>query len=238
MKSPILKNFSFIILITLIISCAENKNYEKTEIINLKNIDSLKIKRNVPTSQFFNRGRVIALESNKESLIAKISKLIPTSDRMYIQDKKSDAVLVFDTIGKFIFKIRNIGRGEGKYLGLADFTIDESRKEIILLAHKPSKICIYDYYGRFLREIINEKTYESIGLSDNSFYLKNNNCEYTKMDKQSYKKRLLRVDAILNTRHLLIGNESILSSDLYYTPNFNHYAYKVVENGIFPKYFF
>lgn len=238
MSSLLLKIFFFTTVIVLIVSCTEKKKYENAEIINLKNIDSLKVESNIPISRFFNKGRAIVLESNKESLIGNINKLVATSDRLYIQDRMSNAVLVFDATGKFIFKIRNIGKGDGKYLGLADFTLDETRKEIVLLAHRPSKICIYDYSGRFLREIINEKTYSNIRLSDNSYCLTNYNCNYTIMDISSCKTKLLHLDANIRTRPLLIGNELILSRNLYYTPNFNHYAYEVIANDIFAKYFF
>jgi len=67
----------------------------------------------------------VPLETNEDCLISEISALRCHGDRFYILDKyAAQKVFVFDSKGKFLYKIDKTGRGYGEYVEPNSFDVD------------------------------------------------------------------------------------------------------------------
>jgi hypothetical protein len=97
----------------------------------------------------FEKVEIVPLETTDSSLIKSIRKLIWHNDRCYILDYNS-VILVFDTMGKFKFKIDNRGQGPNQYTYISDFDIDEERAVILFIAPVVAELHEYDLNGEFL----------------------------------------------------------------------------------------
>src|SRR5690606_3193498 len=73
-----------------------------------------------------------------------VTKILYRDKKFFVLDKNvSVQLFVFDSAGKFIYKINNHGRGFGEYLSLDDFDIDESGN-IYIHDLQSRKIIIYN----------------------------------------------------------------------------------------------
>jgi len=91
----------------------------------------------------------IPLETNSESLIRQLVKVVPFEDKYYIFDKGLYTLSVFDKKGQFLSKIHRIGQGPGEYTMLYDFQLDEKQRVIELL-DPMGRILTYDFAGNFI----------------------------------------------------------------------------------------
>ena len=100
MKAPI-----YILLIVLVTSCNKTIDIKgKTLYTDLDHAPS------IPTEKLFSKIEVIPLETQEESIIRSIDKIMEYQSCIYILDRRQKAVLIFDGHGKFISKINSIGR--------------------------------------------------------------------------------------------------------------------------------
>ena len=169
----------FFLLAFVSYSCNNKNNntesYPDLEIITVQDSESLD---EIDFGDIFKGTRLIALETNKESLIGRIDRIIINSNRIYILDKRTNSIFVFSDTGKFILKIHKIGKGPGEYLNLMDFTLDENKNRLIVHSHRPYKFINYDLEGQFISEDTPSTYYSSIGLSDDQFIMINTSEEY------------------------------------------------------------
>ncbi|HOX76242.1 MAG TPA: 6-bladed beta-propeller [Bacteroidales bacterium] len=98
----------------------------------------------------FSKISVIPLETDSNSVIEQISRVIPYDDRFYILDRKQNAVVIFDNDGNFMKKIRKIGVGPGEYSLLYDFNINPFTKELELLNPR-GELLSYTIDGEFIK---------------------------------------------------------------------------------------
>ena len=113
---------------------------------------------------------IVFPETTDRSLISMINKIVLTPERIFLFDIQDKKILLFTRRGKFITDIRPHGRGPGEWLGITDFTVDETDREIIVTADRPYKFLYYDYNGNFLREKTSEAFYTEITrTTKNSF---------------------------------------------------------------------
>lgn len=76
---------------------------------------------------------VTPLETKIETLIGHIDKMLIREGRMYLLDKEgAKSLFVFDTSGKFIYKINRVGQGPGEYIEPDDFTVNDKAGEVII----------------------------------------------------------------------------------------------------------
>lgn len=141
-----------IVLFTFIIGlqACTSEPVKKSEIITFEafknRIPALKSSDLVDDIEF------IPLETTHENLIGRISKLIKEDDKYYILDSKSARkILVFDSAGQFLFSFGNVGKGQGEYSNLIDFTIDSERKTFYML-DSVNKIIKTGMNGDFILE--------------------------------------------------------------------------------------
>lgn len=92
----------------------------------------------------------VPLESNSDIVIGSINKLIVTTRGIYIYDKLSNAIFVFNLGGKFKYKIDRKGTGPGEYVNIINFTVDQHNDDIYIHDDRGLKILKFDSSGHFV----------------------------------------------------------------------------------------
>jgi hypothetical protein len=133
-------------------SCCKEKSVNKTVIEGVIEVDD-RDKIKLSFNDLFSHVSLIPLETRQETAIKQIDKLILHNDKFYILDKGQSAVLVFSSIGKYLFKIQSVGRGPGEYSLLYDININEFRNTLDLLNPR-GKLLSYDFEGNFVDELM------------------------------------------------------------------------------------
>ncbi len=76
----------------------------------------------------------VELEFSENAAIGDINKIIEFDDKIFVFDRfYSKKVIAFDLDGNFLYQVGRQGDGLGEYSGIADFSINEYDKQIILL---------------------------------------------------------------------------------------------------------
>lgn len=95
--------------------------------------------------------RLIPLETNEECLIGEITKIVALKNGYIIFDKRNKNIFQFDTQGKFLKRIGNIGNGPQEYSDPYDVSLDALKKQIIVVDLTARKLVIFDYDGNFVK---------------------------------------------------------------------------------------
>jgi len=108
----------------------------------------------VHLSEFATSIEYIRLETTPECLVGSIGKLIVFRDRIIIWNGKGKTAtfFCFDMAGRFIYKIRNIGKGPGEYIGVQDMFFDEAKELIVVYDASQAKLLKYSLSGEFVEE--------------------------------------------------------------------------------------
>lgn len=125
--------FLFILSIS---SCKNNNNADKESILNTIKINSNKLQEEGYLSSLVKDFQIVPLETNDSSLILDIRKVMCYKDYIYILDKSTFRLLLFENNGKFIKQIGKRGQGPGEYLELLDFTIDTIGDRLLLADYR------------------------------------------------------------------------------------------------------
>jgi hypothetical protein len=96
--------------------------------------------------------KLIPLQLSDESLISKVSKIIPYRKQYIIFDEDQKAVFFFKDNGNYIRKIDRVGKGPGEYQVLYDVVINEYTNNIELLS-PDGNIFIYEMNGEWIKSI-------------------------------------------------------------------------------------
>lgn len=122
---------------------------------NIVNIDIPKdfSKRSFEFASLIENYKYIRLETNRICLIGHIDKLISDLTFLFVLDRQHNQVLKFDDNGKFLCKFGLIGKGPREFLETYDMTLNKDKKEMSILDLKGRKILIYDYNGRYIKEV-------------------------------------------------------------------------------------
>ncbi len=91
----------------------------------------------------------IPLETNEESLIKGMKKIVLFEDKYFIFDKEMFSIFIFDKDGRFVTKIHRIGQGPGEYTFVYDFNVNKEKRRIELLV-LPQRVLSYDFDGNFI----------------------------------------------------------------------------------------
>lgn len=98
----------------------------------------------------------IALETNTNSYITRIYKIIKTEKNLLILDDtnmKRERLMVFDLDGSFMTLINEVGQGPGEYIGIQDFAFDPKNQLITILDASQKKLLQFSLSGEFIREL-------------------------------------------------------------------------------------
>ncbi len=131
-----------VISITLFISC--NKSIQTTGTLEV-----IPVQVENATELDISQARLIPLETNESSLLYDINSLDILNGNYIIQSRKK--VLVFDSIGNFLYKVGSIGQGPKEYTSLSSFFIKDS--ELYFHDSNIQKIRVYNPQGDYLRSI-------------------------------------------------------------------------------------
>ena len=163
-----------------ILSCVNNQHLNN---IN-SNIDTIIINTNeIKNSYLFNYEKesvkYIPLETCDESLIGKIDKVIVFENKFYVLDKElTKSIFIFSSKGKYINKIKRIGKGPGEYIEPDDFTIDPLTGEILVLDYDQRKVIFFSNKTNFIKEKRFKDRFASIcSTGDNIMGLSDYSCE-------------------------------------------------------------
>jgi len=196
----------------------------------------------------FGKMEVIKLESNPNSYLADITKVIFAKERFYVLDSSLGNLLVFDKSGNFLFKIGNRGDGPGEHVGIVDFTIDKSRGLVGLLSLSSSQVHFFDLDGKFKEsQKLNYQASKLVSLGDGkvayfltyfdkslkNFKMTNSKGEviYEHFD---FPQHTFRLGLYNITGLLTANNEGVLYSDAT-----SPIIHQITENGTtYPKYEF
>ena len=202
---------------------------------------SIDLKRRdiVSIFDFIDRVDVIQLETNKESLINRISQVISYEDQYYIFDSREQAVFCFSKTGRFRYKIHSVGRGPEEYTYLEHFNIDPYNRRIILSDVVTSTILYYDLDGNF----IEKRRLPSENRAYNDVYVVNRdtllfasagefNFIYYSLSENRIIKRLFPVENE-KRRLLLMGRVYRYQDSLFfYTPLSENETYNLSSNDL------
>lgn len=126
----------------------------------------------VPDSLFLEEHRTIVLETNDNSLLSDIDKIIEWNNVFYILDRKMKQVVMFDTDGRYLNRINSVGNGPGEYAELYDVALDKENGKLVLLA-SPSSLHTYSLEGEYLQSRPLSGYYSSLSIIGGYIYLEN-----------------------------------------------------------------
>lgn len=138
------------------------------------NIDSLAVNP-FQYSSYFEQIDYIPLEASKESLIGYVHNIHFYNDIFFVLDiATAKRLFIFNLNGKFINAIGESGKSKGEFHKIIDFSIEPRAEEIYIL-DQIGKVIVFNFDGKFLREIyISGPTpnfYNSLEIVDNSIFL-------------------------------------------------------------------
>lgn len=143
-----------LIAVLLMSSCKpKGKTGQKNNIETINISAVFQKKEKVKLSSITEKIEYIQLESNKGAILNRISD--PTKDiqfsenRIFIKDA-SNYLLSFDSLGKFITKIGNVGHGPGEYPRINEFTILDKEKKIVVHSAELQKALVFNYQGKHI----------------------------------------------------------------------------------------
>lgn len=156
-----MRTIYFLSLIGILMFSCDNPRTTNTVDINIKKIKeppyNIELEKNlnnlksVPLSFIGKRLEYIPLETTNSSLLKRIHKFELGADFIFVSD--FGKLFQFNRNGKFIRQVGSNGRGPGEYINVNDFSIDEERKKVYVLAWGINAILEYDFAGRFLRKL-------------------------------------------------------------------------------------
>jgi hypothetical protein len=120
--------------------------------------------------EIFKSVKIIPLETDSNYVVGGVSKLVESSQSLFIMDDRNNKIFRFNIQGKFLNKIGQAGNGPGEYLKVKDFAIDETSKQVAIYDVRGRKIIIYNFDGTFIREFNVNFFLHSIVVDENGSY--------------------------------------------------------------------
>lgn len=94
----------------------------------------------------------VPLETNAESLLGHIDKIVTDDNFLFILDKQNALAMRFTKDGKYLGSIGKQGNNKGEYESIADLSVDYRNKRICLLDPNGAQQLFYDYGGNLVNE--------------------------------------------------------------------------------------
>ncbi|MDR0843730.1 MAG: 6-bladed beta-propeller [Tannerella sp.] len=149
------------------ISCKELKDSFGSDSIDLTDLSHPVA--SLPLSDAVADLTIVPLETNEQSIIKEIRKLIVTDEEIFVADQKQ--VLRFAPDGKFLNLIGASGEGPGEYSYITDIQFDTANKKLYVLSSN-ERLQTYSPEGYFI-EKLNDKPFSDnfAGMGGGGFLL-------------------------------------------------------------------
>lgn len=149
------------ILLVLVAGCSSNPKKDKPDSLDggneknpaiIKLADGLKkASKALKVSDIADKIEYVKLETTEESILGRGLKVFPFDDGFLIRDN-TESLFLFDSNGKFKWKLNNEGRGPAEFVIMpSEIGIDQKQREIVMPDGK--KVHIYDFNGQFKRTL-------------------------------------------------------------------------------------
>lgn len=245
-----MRTFLYVFISTiLLISCNPriDNNLVQEEAIK---ISIPKLNSNVIRySEIFDSVKIVRLETNNNSLIGRIDKLLHYSDKFFILDRNmARSIFVFNADGKFLCKIGKLGKGPGEYFEPRDIAIDPFRDNIIVYDNFKRRLLFYDFEGQFIEDIQLDFFIGSFSILDeNQIALYFDNLENNIPFNDSYNLQIINRKGKTKYKTLKYNDIITISNStkvffyktqdaLLLSPDYSNTIYSVQEKLLIPKY--
>ena len=242
----------FCIVLLVLNSCSnpEKKIYSQVETIAIPEGNEY----NLLNESVIEDITIIPLETQDNCLVGNIDHVESFNNQYFIEDTRNKSLFVFDSEGKFIFKLHAVGQGPGEYIEIRDFKFDNDGNLLILDFNKILKYNSSN--GKFISDFkfnyLNSKNLQLnplqfIPLNDEGFYfwrgsfgVEDSNCNNMFALYKANKKGEI-VDKYFKLERPMLGSInrfSRYSANCYYMQTFqgNDTIYSISEKGVIPTY--
>ncbi len=167
----------------LVCSCASEGTLDNSKPLSLME----DTKNMVEMSQLFTPLSMVTLDEKQSDRLKWISKIDYDNGVYYVLGGLEKGMLMaFDSKGKFLMNIGEIGHASGEYVQASDFAIDKKNKRIAIL-EAPNRVLLYDMNGKYLSSKVFKKTsFWNIVWNNNEYILSTNNFSIQEKDKLIY----------------------------------------------------
>lgn len=206
-------------------------------------------------SDYIEKMEVIALETNDSCLISTISKVKYINEKLYIFDRGTNSIFVFDKEGRCDTVLSKKGGGPDEYRQIADFDVTEN---YIVLFDPLGSIKRYNFDLEYMDEInFRRYSFEFIPKNDSLFlwneltgsetdhyitgiHVKNNEIkDFLEMPFHSTQNRgmiLGDIKAFASNKNVLYASPRLGNMIYYYANNDFHPIYKIkFDKNNFPE---
>lgn len=239
-----------ILFVSLLYSC--NPNTLNTEVpylthgeVKVINVD---MSNKVPFDDVVENLQYVKLEENDNALFTYISKFRVYKDRIYVLDHyTTKTVFVFDTSGKYINSINNIGRANNEFLGIVNMEFDYVNEELILDDDMGGKLLFYDRDGNFIRTLSKNWRREDYAMMPDGKLARGRNLTTHLLGAAGTSKNQMLVmadtvsaiDLTCKSNALLTLPNSLIATfngNAIFIPELSDTIYVVTSEGYYPKY--
>jgi hypothetical protein len=253
-----MKKHFFLIACLLLFGCkrASNKvsiaefNQEDNfgQKININNIDKTAVLR---YSEVFDNVSFIKLETQANSLIGRIDKIIVTGNKFIILDiSGANAIFVFDDKGKFLNRIGTKGSGPEEYDFPDDIAYDKYNDELLIWSRNQKKIMRFKLDGTFIKNIVTDYWASSIFvMAKDTYLLYLNNIHQRNRVPNDFNiiivnengeklKELLPIDKNkIQLSPPSLNDFSIYQDEILFSPQYSSKVFKIEQGKVEPKYY-
>ncbi len=237
------KYIIYISALFLVISCNQKKEHPGVERIEIR----VKEMQQIDIDSIVDSVNLVPLEKKEECLIKHVDKIKIHDNKIYVLDRKSGNILVFNKTGKFLSNISKHGRGVGEYIMIADFDINPANGNLYILDGMKNNLLEFNG-DKFIKN--HELTFgtkvtnicflgnERIAF-ETQMYTPNDDWKYhlliTDKNLKLYEKKI----PFENTSSMVMGPVSSLitfGATTSYLPVYSNIIYHISEVNVIPKY--
>jgi hypothetical protein len=197
--------------------------------------------------RFVSSCKFIQLETNENCLIGEMSKIIIQPDRIFILDIfKAQSVFIFDSDGKWIHTIHQVGNGPDEYINVTDIYFDEDRRMLGLLCRSNRKIMFFDKNGKLQKQEKLPALFFNIAKTKDGYIANTKNTS----TPPSFKSNIVVLTSDLQVHRQAfqipgIWESSSLRSEtdfsdyhdkLYYYPSLDNNVYRLTKDSVITAY--
>jgi hypothetical protein len=177
MKKKLLFEFTTLSIVAAIIAVVFLHSCTNTQTILLHDQQLLvmpeKVSESISFNKYFELESIIPIETNNESLITVIKKVICCKDKIIILTRDDSNIFIIDAYsGNVETKIDRIGNGPGESKTIMDIAFDE-QSDNILVFNDYNKLLYFTLQGDFIRDEKVNDLYENIVCDHGNIFFYN-----------------------------------------------------------------